>query len=63
MSVDVQIGSIETVVESAEGGDSRQKIIALAVLAMREELARMQAEEQRRTRESAVKPRSFGQRY
>lgn len=65
MSVDVQIGTVETVIESTTQGraDSRDEIIALALQAMRAELARSQAEDAQRRREAAVKPRSFGQRY
>jgi hypothetical protein len=62
--VDVQIGSIETVIESAGSGtDNRDEIIAMAVQVMRAELARMKAEDSRREADSSVRRRSFGQRY
>ncbi len=63
MAVDVKIGTVETVIQAGPEGRDRSELIAAAVAAMRAELDRRTTEDARRTAESAIRPRSFGQRY
>lgn len=53
MAVDVNIGSIETVIEAADGSSSRQALVAEVVRAVKAELDRERLAEERRTRDTA----------
>ncbi|HMR48203.1 MAG TPA: hypothetical protein PKE40_03055 [Arachnia sp.] len=57
MAVDVNIGSVETVIEATDGSSSRQALIAEVVQAVKAELDRERLAEERRARDT-VGPRA-----
>ncbi|MGD9749802.1 MAG: hypothetical protein AB7W59_02285 [Acidimicrobiia bacterium] len=64
MAVDLYIGSVETVIESSgAGGTERERDYTMLLARLRADLAREQVDAERRARDQAAEPRSFGLRH